>query len=250
MLKYIYLADNSYLSTYNLLIGIGIAFAMLNLQYDKKFNSLNLKEKNFIHIALLSSLIIGFIGAYLFDAFTKEIKININNFNKIGFTLYGGMIIGLLTFVVILKNNSKPLKFYLNMITPSFCIGLVIGRVGCFFAGCCFGTPTSTFLGVRFPKDSLPSLHYENDVLLHPTQLYESFYVLCIFFILKQTFIKNKFFLFLILYSIFRFFIEYIRADERGVLFNQTFFSPSQLISLIIIFVLSVLFFLRRSVKI
>lgn len=234
MLRYFQIGENSFIPTYNLFVGIGIAFAMLYLQYEKQFSILSTDKKNSIHSGLLLSIITGFIGAFTFDAYTQGIPINFDNYSKIGLTLLGGIVAGLSTLIIFLKLKSIPIISTLNLLTPAFCLPHILGRVGCFFAGCCFGSPTDSPLGVQFPKNSLAHIHFQEEIHVHPTQLYESFFVLLVFLFVRQTSIKNKFSFYIISYSIFRFLVEFIRADNRGIIFNQSILTPSQFISLAI----------------
>lgn len=234
MWRYIQIGENSFIPAYNLFIGIGIALAMLYLQYERKFVSFSFEKRNVIHTGLFISIITGFIGAFTFDAYTQGITLSFSNLDQIGLTLLGGIVAGLLTFSVFLKIKSIPVLPTLNILTPAFCISHILGRVGCFFAGCCFGSPTNILFGVQFPKDSLAHFHFEEDLHVHPTQLYESTFILLVFLFVRRTSINNKFLLYIISYSIFRFFIEFIRADNRGIIFNQSFLTPSQFVSITI----------------
>jgi phosphatidylglycerol:prolipoprotein diacylglycerol transferase len=87
-----------------------------------------------------------------------------------------------------------------------------IGRLGCFHAGCCFGTPTSLPWGVVFPNvDSLPR---------HPTQLYEAAFhltaaaVLC-WFLRRRMFRGQLIKLYILSYLVYRFLTEFIRPEAR-----------------------------------
>lgn len=232
MLRYIQIGNNSFIPTFNLLVGIGIALGMLFLQYNKDFKNKSDKYIQSIHFGLLLAILIGFVGAFTFDAYTQGISLTFSNLNQIGLTFFGGFLTGLLIFVIYLKIFSQPILETLNLLTPSFCIAHFFGRVACFFAGCCFGKPTNSIFGIKFPVDSLPYNHYHKQMNIHPTQLYESAFVLILFSYLFLSKSKNKFFIYLFSYSIFRFFIEFIRADNRGELFNQNAFTPSQFISI------------------
>jgi phosphatidylglycerol:prolipoprotein diacylglycerol transferase len=234
MFRYISIGNNSFIPTYNLLIGIGIALAMLYLQYQYEFKIKSENEKFKIHLSLLIATIGGFIGAFLLDAYTQNITIKLENLNKIGLTFFGGFIVGSILLLLLLKLFSFPILKTLNELTPSFCIAHFFGRIGCFMAGCCFGLPTNTIFGVTFPINSLPYNHYQHLLKIHPTQLYESFFVGCMFFSFLLFKTKNKFLIYIIFYSIFRFIIEFIRADNRGIIANQSTLTPSQLISLTI----------------
>jgi phosphatidylglycerol:prolipoprotein diacylglycerol transferase len=247
MWQYFSVSETTVIPAYNLFVGMGIAVGMLYLQYEKQFTILSIDKKNTLHSGILLSIVIGFIGAFTFDAYTKGIVINFNNLNQIGLTLLGGIVSGFLTLTIFLKLKSIPIYNTLNLLTPAFCLAHILGRVGCFFAGCCFGTPTDSPLGVKITKNSLAHLHFHEDVHVHPTQLYESFFILLVFLVVKQPNTKYKFSFYIIAYSIFRFFLEFIRADDRGILFNQSILTPSQFISLTIVIGAIVLTYLHNK---
>lgn len=245
MLRYLNVEDFFLIPTYNLLVAIGIATAMLFLQYEKDFKRKTDNEKLKIHFSILISIIGGFIGAFVFDAFFQNIALTYNNINKIGLTFFGGLIIGSFILAFCLKLFWFEVLSTLNLLTRPFCIAHFFGRFGCFMAGCCYGTPTKSIFGVIFPTGSLPHTHYHQLIKIHPTQLYECFFILLLFMYLSYTKSKNHFFIYILIYSVFRFLIEYIRADSRGIILNQKFFSPSQLVSILIIIVISSIFLSR-----
>ena len=135
---------------------------------------------------------------------------------------------------------------------PGIALGQSIGRLGCFAAGCCYGKPTHSFLGVTFTNP------YSNQTVgvplwipLHPTQLYEAAANLVIFAILwlklkRKKFDGQVFILYLTLYSVVRFTIEFFRGDpDRGFLFGGLL-STSQFISVILMIAAATLFFVLR----
>ncbi|MBM4306741.1 MAG: prolipoprotein diacylglyceryl transferase, partial [Deltaproteobacteria bacterium] len=131
----------------------------------------------------------------------------------------------------------------------SIALGLFFGRIGCFFAGCCYGKETSLPWGITFTDpNSLARLN----INLHPTQVYEAIASLALFLFLdwkrkKKTFEGQVFWLFLLLYSVIRFLIEFWRDDPRGFLFGEIF-STSQGIGIFLaIASLFMLFYLKRE---
>ena len=109
-----------------------------------------------------------------------------------------------------------------------------------FFAGCCYGKETDSFHGVQLPQPSHP---------VYPTQLYEAVFLLILFFIcfyllLKKDFIHNLS-LYLISYGIFRYFLEYLRGDNRGELIGLI--TPSQFWSLLMILLGIILIFVIKN---
>lgn len=171
------------------------------------------------------------------------------NLGRGGFVLYGGIIGGFLSATIfIIKKKMNFLKI-LDISAPVLALGVGIGRIGCFMAGCCFGKCTSSFLGVSFPSGSpafrkhlelYPELmhNHSHSLSVIPTQLFSSganFIVfLYLYFLLrkKKKYNGQLFIQFLVLYSIFRFIIEFFRGDDRGSLL---FFSTSQWISIVVV---------------
>lgn len=143
-------------------------------------------------------------------------------------------------------NRSHRPRAYLpiaDYLIAALAMGHVLGRVGCFMAGCCYGRPTALPWGVTFTdihSDVPPPLR---GIPLHPTQLYEAAgealaAVLLIGLVLpalraKKLRYGTAFFGYLLYYSIMRFSIEMVRGDDRGVILATTL-SPSQWISLLV----------------
>lgn len=248
MLKYI-IFDDLLIPSYNLLIATGIAMAMLFLQYQNNFRQKSEDDKFKIHLSLLISVIIGFTGAYIFDAYTQNVPLNLENLNRIGLTFFSGLICGCILLALMLKFFSLPVLQSLNTLTPSFCIAHFFGRIGCFLAGCCYGKPTSSIFGVTFPKDSLAYHHHHSFIKVHPTQLYESLFVAVLFILLYRLKPKNTFYIYLISYSLFRFFLEFIRDDSRGIALNQQIFTPSQVISIFTASAVVLLLILNKMIR-
>ena len=123
-------------------------------------------------------------------------------------------------------------------------IGHAFGRIGCFFAGCCYGKPTDSIFGVQFP-----GAYFERLGKVHPTQLYEAAFLFVLFGVLSWLLLKKKFqytmTVYLAAYGVFRFLIEYLRYDDRGQLVS--FMSPSQVWSMLFIALAVMVFFLERN---
>ena len=137
----------------------------------------------------------------------------------------------------------------LNFSIPSVILVHAFGRIGCFLGGCCFGKPTNNFFGIFFPDNSIPFHYYRQHIRIYPTQLFESIF-LFILFIATIKFIPFKFCLvaYFIFYGLFRFFIEYLRGDYRGILFINTL-SPSQIISIVFVALGVILYIISKGTK-
>lgn len=93
-----------------------------------------------------------------------------------GLTMYGGVIGGILAALIFFSVKKAPFLRYADAIAPSVGLGIFLTRIGCFLNGCCFGLPTSSWLGVRFPLSS-PAGKYElavNASRLLPSELFLS----------------------------------------------------------------------------
>lgn len=166
-----------------------------------------------------------------------------------GLVFYGGLILAVVVSLGYMRWHRLPVWKMADLFSPSIALGLFFGRMGCFFAGCCYGQETSLPWGMIFTDpNSLARLN----VSLHPTQLYEAISSLAIFFFLnwkrrKKAFEGQIFWLFLLLYSVIRFFFEYLRDDPRGFLLG-TILSTSQGIGIsLAIASLFMLFYLKRD---
>jgi phosphatidylglycerol:prolipoprotein diacylglycerol transferase len=162
---------------------------------------------------------------------------------------YGGLILAVALSIGYLRWNRLPVWKFADLFSPSIALGLFFGRIGCFFAGCCYGKETSLAWGIAFTDpNSLARLNFS----LHPTQVYEALGSLSIFFFLdwkrrRKTFEGQIFWLFLLLYSAIRFLIEFLRDDPRGFLFGGIL-STSQGIGIFLALTsLFMLFYLKRE---
>jgi phosphatidylglycerol:prolipoprotein diacylglycerol transferase len=213
------------------MVAVGfIVAAALALHTGKIFNV----SQDMISNLSLIILISGIIGARI-----MYVALNLGDFISMpseafkvwhgGLVFYGGVIFALISGIVYLKISKSSILILGDVIVPFAALAHSIGRIGCFLNGCCFGKTTSSFLGIVF----------QDGITRHPTQIYESAYLLFLYMFLRavlqfKRFNGQVFFLYLIFYSVGRFFIEYLRADA-GFLVRPTIgnFTPSQTISLI-----------------
>jgi phosphatidylglycerol:prolipoprotein diacylglycerol transferase len=164
-----------------------------------------------------------------------------------GGVFYGGFLAAVFFAVWYIKVYHLPLGKVFDVYSPAISLGLSIGRIGCFAGGCDYGKPTSSFLGVVFTN---PYSHEISGVPLgvplYPTQLFESLASFAIFLILLWKYRRKRydgqiFVLYLALYAIFRFAIEFLRGDEdRGFVFGHLL-STSQFIALLMLALAAVL---------
>jgi phosphatidylglycerol:prolipoprotein diacylglycerol transferase len=155
-----------------------------------------------------------------------------------GGVFYGGLILAVSVALWYIRKIGLPLWTTCDVFAPGIALGHVIGRFGCFFAGCCWGKPTRLPWGITFTDPfAAANVGTPLGVPLHPTQLYEAGAEALILVVLLWTerkgrpFAGRTFWLYMLLYAISRFMIEFFRDDPRGAV---GMFSTSQFISILL----------------
>lgn len=192
-------------------------------------------DENFFVIEMLILSMAAALPAAMF--FDSLFKIGTNDgFVLKGATFYGGLIgaLALFSFLLALRKK-RAVSVYDRLCDLAACIplGHFFGRIGCFFGGCCYGTPTQSVFGIVFPPDSEAYISY-GGVAVHPTQLYEADCLLVIFALLMTCGKKSAFPFYCMFYGTARFCIEFFRGDSRGSL-PFISLSPAQFVSLFLI---------------
>ncbi len=188
--------------TYGVLVAV--AFLTGFLLIYKEARKENFYPNKILDLELVI-LIFGIIGARLLHILVNMDFYSKNLFEvfliwKGGLALYGGLILAVAAGWVFLLANKIPVKKTGDLIAPYIALGQSIGRIGCFLNGCCYGKPIG------------------NTSYIHPTQIYASAALIIAFVVLKiaqkkPPFNGFVFFLYLVLYSFQRFFIDFLRAD-------------------------------------
>jgi phosphatidylglycerol---prolipoprotein diacylglyceryl transferase len=149
------------------------------------------------------------------------------------------------------KKIKIPVMGMLDIMAIVTCLVHGFGRIGCFMAGCCYGIPTDSFLGVIFtdPTCQAEPLH----TALHPTQLYEATLIFSIMIVLwiyqsGKQFEGQLFLLYLMSYAFGRGVLELFRGDIQRGFIIENILSNSQFISLIVITV-SIFFYIKLKRK-
>lgn len=220
--------------SYGLFITLGIfAFTWL-IRKHKQFTQLKLQNK-FIEI-LMVGIISGLVGGRLLSIIVEPETFNglleMIAFWQGGFSVLGS-VLGVLAVVPwYLKKINVPILPFFDLAAIHAALLQSIARLGCFFAGCCYGITTHLPWATTYTDpQTIAPLH----VPLHPTQLYSSA-TLFVIFLLMYFVIQNRFkkpgqllTIYLMLASTERFIIDFWRADR--VLIGNTF-SFTQLIAL------------------
>ncbi len=231
------------LHMYGLMIAVGFLAALfLSIHRGKKRG---LSEDAFYGI-FVCALLGGIVGSKLLYWIVSIPEIIQNpsillDFRN-GFVVYGGIIGGIVASWIYLRVKKRNFLDYFDVVMPSVALAQGFGRLGCFFAGCCYGRETDgPFCIVFTHSDFAP-----NNVPLIPTQLMSSAgdFLIALFLVWFASRNPKKGrvgALYLILYGCGRFVIEFFRGDPRGAVGAL---STSQLISLVIVAAGLVLFFL------
>lgn len=238
---------NFTIPTYGVFVFLGVISAYLLSIKEAKRCGLN--DEKFSDLVFWS-IIFGFVGARVLYIFV-EWQWFIHDpwaiiLSRSGFVFYGGVIGSSAAFYIVSKRKGIGFLKAADIAALYIPLAHALGRIGCFFYGCCYGKVTKNWCGFKFSANSPAGML--GDVKLIPTQLISSL-ALCLIFVLLRVCYDNKkndgviLFLYILSYSIFRFLIEFIRFDYRGVLFGL---STSQFIAIVMV-LLSL--FLIRTVK-
>ena len=145
---------------------------------------------------------------------------------------YGGFVAGVLMAVLYLRRHGIPFWRAADVTAPCLVLAQALGRWGCFFAGCCYGSPTDLPWGVVFPEVPLCA----EGAAIHPWPVYESLGDLAIFALLLLLFRRRRFdgqvfLVYVTLYAALRGLLEFLRGDEVRGLFLGGTLSLSQIVA-------------------
>jgi phosphatidylglycerol:prolipoprotein diacylglycerol transferase len=168
---------------------------------------------------------------------------------RAGGVFYGGLAAAFVVGLLLIRRYRLPMWTTADLIAPGIALGHVVGRFGCLLAGCCYGRPTTVPWAITFTDPAAAvNVGTPLGVPLHPTQLYDAGAELLILVVLLLTerrwrpYAGRTFWLYMLLYAVSRFVIEFYRGDERGTVFGTL--STSQFASVLIV-PISILMLLR-----
>ena len=230
--------------TYAFLIVLGTLVASMYTKWRAKEElGINNLSNNFFYLVFIAGFVGGKVFFYLQDPvyYFRHPKLMLYNFSG-GFVFYGSFIFIIPVVLGYLKKHKIPVLPMLDILAITTLIVHSIGRLGCYFGGCCYGKPTNSFIGMVFPAT--------NGTHVHPSQLYEITALLIIMGIIlflkkKQQFKGQLFLSYVILYAIARSFLELFRGDKRGFIIDK-YLSHSQFIGIILILIT---LFIYRKIK-
>jgi phosphatidylglycerol---prolipoprotein diacylglyceryl transferase len=155
---------------------------------------------------------------------------------KSGGVYYGGFLIAVAVSVVLMKLWRLPWGKTADAFAPGIALGHAIGRLGCFSAGCCWGKPTTSWIGIKFTERAHELTDVPISSALVPTQLIEAAANVLILAVLlwlrkKRSFDGQIIYAYAMMYAVVRFSVEFWRDDPRGTILGL---STSQFISALV----------------
>ena len=214
-------------------------------------SDVNEKFDDYITYLVIGMIMGGRLGYIIFYNFSYYI----NNFFDIfkvwegGMSFHGGLIGIIIASIIFTKKHNQDSFLYMDLVSLVAPIGIFFGRLANFINSELYGTPTDIPWAVTFIQ--------VDNLSRHPSQLYEAILEGIILFIILMYF-KNKDYLkkpglisglFLIFYSLFRFFIEFVRVPDEQLGHLIFELSMGQIISLIFFVIGIILFYLKNENK-
>jgi len=242
--------------TYGVLLAAAYLFGLKYAMVRAKARGLDQTRVLDLGIYIIVSALIGAKLLLLvtdFRTFTSNPR-ELLSLIRSGGVFYGGLILAVVVALWYIRRIGLPLWTTCDVFAPGIALGHVVGRFGCFFAGCCWGKPTTLPWGITFTDPfAAANVGTPLNIPLHPTQLYEAGAEALILGVLLATekrgrqFAGRTFWLYMLLYAISRYIIEFYRDDPRGMVGTL---STSQFISVVLApLALVMLFYLARKAR-
>ncbi len=268
MKMYLFQIGSLKIPGYGFMIGIGFLIALALGELRARRKKMN---DDFVIDVAITAILSGFLGGkllFIIVEFKNFLKRPLTILGSSGFVVYGGIIIAILSCILLCRIKKKSFLAYFDLCAPEVALAQGFGRIGCFLAGCCYGKVTDSPIGVVFPANSQAL----SGVPLIPTQLISSGlnFLSAIFLIVLADFVFKDFkyrsnlskrehigkslafghvqgdiaTLYMFLYAVGRFIIEFFRADDRG---SVGVLSTSQFIAIFMAIGALCFFFINRK---
>jgi phosphatidylglycerol:prolipoprotein diacylglycerol transferase len=191
---------------------------------------------------------LGYVIFYNFDYYSHNI-LDIFKIWQGGMSFHGGLLGIILSSIIFAKKNNQDPFEYMDLVSLVAPIGIFFGRLANFINSELYGKTTEVLWSVTFTKvDNLPR---------HPSQLYEAVLEGAILFLILMYFRKKNYLtepglisgLFLIFYSIFRFFVEFFRVPDEQLGYLILNLSMGQIISLMFVIIGTIIFYIKNENK-
>ena len=229
------------------ILGISLGWLYCKKKIIKDPNILNLFD-DFITYLIVGIILGGRIGYALFYNFEYyfDNPVQILMVWKGGMSFHGGLI-GIMIAAKLFSNKHKTDQFiFLDLVALSAPIGIFFGRIANFINSELYGRATEVPWSVKFMLI--------DNTKRHPSQIYEAFFEGIILFFILRYFFKKDYLekpgkisgLFLIIYSFFRFCIEFFRSPDQQIGYLILNLTLGQLISVVFFISGALLFFLKK----
>jgi phosphatidylglycerol:prolipoprotein diacylglycerol transferase len=216
-----------------------------------KDTKINEKFDDYLTYSILGIIIGGRLGYILFYNFNYYL----NNFFDIfkiwqgGMSFHGGLLGIIIASILFAKKNNQNPFIYMDLVSLVAPIGIFFGRLANFINSELYGTVSNVPWSVIFVK--------VDNLTRHPSQLYEAFLEGIILFLLLIYFRKKNYLLkpgtisglFLIFYSIFRFFVEFYRVPDEHIGYLAFNLSTGQIVSVVFLIIGTIVFYLKNENK-
>ncbi len=230
MLPVLLRLGNFQLYSYGVMLFISFVLGIWLVESRAKRMGIDPKKITDLALWVLIAVVLGarlFYVAFHWDEFRYR-PIDIIRFwgnppGLSGLMFYGGFLGGFVAGLIFVWVNRLPVVKLLDAVAPALVLGEGFTRIGCFLNGCCFGKPAGSGCGVVFPLHSAAGAQFPGQPI-YPTQLYSSlagFVLFGIALLLERRRLKPGvlFAVILILYSLFRFGIDFVRFYENAANF-------------------------------
>ena len=220
---------------YGVMSAVGMLAAFITLGFTRKHTRFS--EDQALSAAIWA-IVMGFLGAKVLywivelDQIIADPSYLLHTLRE-GFVFYGALIGGLLGVAIYAASKKLPFFSLTDYFIPALVIGHAFGRIGCVFAGCCYGMECDCAISIVFPEGGAAPA----GIPLLPVQIMESafLFLLCAFLVWRLS--KQKPFgtvsgWYMVLYGAWRFTIEFFRSDARG---SVGVLSTSQFISIFVL---------------
>lgn len=186
----------------------------------------------------------GTVGKLLY-VLTRSTTPGLNIFERLGgFVFFGGLIGAILGLYIYSIRKWDRFLDLLDTYASLVPLGQAIGRIGCYFNGCCYGRAYDGFMSVKY-------IVSDTEISVFPTWFVESGF--CFLLFMSMFCVSKKVYsgiysaIYLMSYSLFRFLLEFYRGDSlRGVWMGL---SISQYISTCMFFIGIVIFIKSNLIK-
>ncbi|MBI4379494.1 MAG: prolipoprotein diacylglyceryl transferase [Nitrospinae bacterium] len=224
--------------TYGVLISSAFLVGLILAVIEAKREGEDPQKIMDLSVYILISAIAGSRLLYIMISYKEYVSdpLRILKIWEGGLVFYGGFLMAIAVVIVYLRKHNMNVWKVGDILAPSVAIGQGIGRLGCFFAGCCYGKATNVPWGVIFTD---PNTLAPMGIRLHPAQLYDSangFIIFTVLVVLRRfkKFDGQLFWTYTLLYAIGRFIVEIFRGDERGFAIGP-YISTSQFIAILLL---------------